>query len=321
MMGRIEEARLHYEGAAAVARRAGATRTAFLAELNLADVLMTHDLPGAEEHCQAGIALARRSGAWAGEAFAVGNLLYVLMVAGRLEEAFRLATELLENGGDDRPGADELHLRLAVIVAHLGDATTAREHLALALAVSESDNLQMRAMYEAADCRVSSAEGDHSRALGAARRAIDQAGGGVLFFAHEAIRSAFPDAVDAAIALSDLAEAERLTGILAARSPGEIPPFLRAQVTRAMALLAAARGQDEAVEENLAAAEATFRDLGYPYWTARVQLDRAEWLAGQGRNEEAAGLADEAAATFERLGTRPMLVRAQAISKVTAEVG
>ena len=243
------------------------------------------------------------------------------MVAGRLEEAFRLATELLENGGDDRPGADELHLRLAVIVAHLGDATTAREHLALALAVSESDNLQMRAMYEAADCRVSSAEGDHSRALGAARRAIDQAGGGVLFFAHEAIRSAFPDAVDAAIALSDLAEAERLTGILAARSPGEIPPFLRAQVTRAMALLAAARGQDEAVEENLAAAEATFRDLGYPYWTARVQLDRAEWLAGQGRNEEAAGLADEAAATFERLGTRPMLVRAQAISKVTAEVG
>ena len=59
MMGRIEEARLHYEGAAAVARRAGATRTAFLAELNLADVLMTHDLPGAEEHCQAGIAARR----------------------------------------------------------------------------------------------------------------------------------------------------------------------------------------------------------------------------------------------------------------------
>ena len=67
------------------------------------------------------------------------------------------------------------------------------------------------------------------------------------------------------------------------------------------------------MEENLVAVEMTFRDLGYPYWTARAQLDRAEWLAGQGRLDESARLAAEAAATFETIGAAPMLARARAL--------
>ena len=77
---------------------------------------------------------------------------------------------------------------------------------------------------------------------------------------------------------------------------------------------------DESVEKDLVTAETTFRDLGYPYWTARAQLDRAEWLAVQGRQEEAARLAADAAAAFDRLGTTPALLRAQAIS-AAAPVG
>ena len=53
--GRYEEGRLHFEGAIAVARRLGVTTVELRAEGNLADVLMTHDLPGAEEHCLAGL--------------------------------------------------------------------------------------------------------------------------------------------------------------------------------------------------------------------------------------------------------------------------
>ena len=90
-------------------------------------------------------------------------------------------------------------------------------------------------------------------------------------------------------------------------------PFLRAQVTRARALVARAEGEDEAIEDNLVAAETAFRDLGYPYWTARAQLDRAEWLAHTGRPEEAATLATQAAATFETVGATPMLARARAL--------
>ena len=58
---------------------------------------------------------------------------------------------------------------------------------------------------------------------------------------------------------------------------------------------------------------AAFRDLGYPYWTARVQLDRAEWLARHEQRNEAAGLAAEAAAAFDAIGAAPMLTRAVAI--------
>ncbi|MGC9963774.1 MAG: hypothetical protein ABSE47_18055, partial [Acidimicrobiales bacterium] len=59
--------------------------------------------------------------------------------------------------------------------------------------------------------------------------------------------------------------------------------------------------------------EATFRDLGYPYWTARAQLDLAEWLARRGRTTEAIARAGEAAASFAELGAEPMLIRARGL--------
>ena len=51
------------------------------------------------DHAGAG----RRWGLRGYEAGAAGNLTYVLTMAGRLEEAERLGTELLESGGDERP--------------------------------------------------------------------------------------------------------------------------------------------------------------------------------------------------------------------------
>jgi hypothetical protein len=115
---------------------------------------------------------------------------------------------------------------------------------------------------------------------------------------------AFPSALVQAIEIGDSEEADRLAELLATRSRGEVPPFLRAQVIRANALVGGARGDDESVEENLVAAEAAFRELGYPYWMARAQLNRAEWLAHEGRLDESAELAVEAAATFEKVGPR-----------------
>jgi hypothetical protein len=84
-------------------------------------------------------------------------------------------------------------------------------------------------------------------------------------------------------------------------------------VSRARALVASARGEDGDVEVNLTAAEAAFRELGYPYWTARAQLDHAEWLSRQGKSDESAKLAGEAAAAFEAIGAAPMLARARVL--------
>ena len=55
--------------------------------------------------------------------------MYVLVSSGRLDEARQLAIDLLHNGGDDRPGADELRMRLAQVMVLQGDVAGARENL------------------------------------------------------------------------------------------------------------------------------------------------------------------------------------------------
>ncbi len=311
--GRAEEARLNFEGVLALARRHGIIRSELIAEGNLADLCMTNDLPGGEEHAEASLALARRWGQRDNEAWAAVNLMYILTMAGRLEEAQQLGTELLHAGGDERPGAADINGRLAYLETLRGNTDAARAYLSICRAWVSSDDIQKRSTYSATEAMVLLSAGDTRDALETGRRAIDEAMGGGLGLAHEVIRLAFPVAIEAAVDLGDLEEADRLAEQLAARPRGEVPPFLRAQVTRAKALVAAAKGEDAAMEENLVAVEAAFRDLGYPYWTARTQLDRAEWLARQERLDEAAQLASEAAATFEAVGAVPMLARARVL--------
>jgi class 3 adenylate cyclase/tetratricopeptide (TPR) repeat protein len=317
--GRAEEARLLFEGSAAVSRLHGITQSEMVAEGNLADLCMTHDLPGAEEHAGVALALARRWGLRGEEAWAASNIMYVLTMAGRLEEAARLGTELLQSGGDDRPGARDIKIRLAGLEALRGNAETARRLLSACGAWADADDVQSRAAYAATEAAVALCEGTSGLALESARRAIDEVVNGGLGVHHEVVRFAFPIALEVAIEIGELDEAERLAELLTTRPRGEVPPFLRAQVTRAKALVASARGGDGAVEEDLVAAEGAFRELGYPYWTARAQLDRAEWLAGVGRVDEAAQLAAEAAATFERVGIPPLLARALAVGATRAE--
>lgn len=100
------------------------------------------------------------------------------------------------------------------------------------------------------------------------------------------------------------------------RPPGAVPPFLRAHVRRARALAAATRGDDTGVEEDLRVVEAVMAELGYRYWRARAQRDLAEWLARQGRFDEAAASANNAAATFEELRVVPMHARVRAVSVI-----
>ncbi|MFZ0173842.1 MAG: adenylate/guanylate cyclase domain-containing protein [Acidimicrobiales bacterium] len=313
--GRAEEARLNYEGYLAVSRRYGNTRGEAGAENNLADLCMIHDLPGAEEHAEAAVTLARRRGDRGAEDGAAGNLMYILMMAGRLDEAFRLGTELLQGGGDERAGAEETNFRLACLQLVRGRTEEAREHLAVCRAWAGSDDVQHRAMHGAAEAAICLAAGDGRAALESADGALSRLQADGWPVAHEAVRFAFPIAVEAAIDLGDLDEADRLIKMLSTRPRGEVPPFLRAQITRSKALVTSARGENETVEEHLTAVEEAFAELGYPYWTARAQLDRAEWLARQGRVEESTVLAAKAAAAFEAIGAAPMLLRASLLAQ------
>ena len=91
--GRIEEARALMQAAVSVARRHGITRAEMNAEIGLADLCMTRDLDlaDAEEHGKAALELARRWGARHSESFAAGNLMYIMVLQGRFDEAYQWA--------------------------------------------------------------------------------------------------------------------------------------------------------------------------------------------------------------------------------------
>lgn len=220
---------------------------------------------------------------------------------------------MIVSGGEELVDGEWIHCQMALLDALRGHIDRARELLAFCEEMAVSDDSQDRAMRAASESGVALAAGNHRLALDAALRAIDEFVRGGLPLANESVRLSFPDGVDAALAMGDPGAAEGLLELFANRPPGEIPPFLHAQLHRARSLLAAARGEEEGVEEGFLAAEGSFRGLGYPYWTARSQLDRAEWLAARGRTDEAAQVATEAAAAFEAMEAAPMLTRARGV--------
>ena len=125
-------------------------------------------------------------------------------------------------------------------------------------------------------------------------------------------RLAWPLAVESALAAGDRDETRPLLALVEDAPIGHVPPYLRAQLARLLALLAAT-GDGEGTEKGLRSSILTFGDLGYAYWRARAQSDLAGWLNDQGRVEEAAPLLAEAADVFRRVGAAPDLGRLEAL--------
>jgi hypothetical protein len=195
------------------ARRCGATRVEMGTENLIADMCMIYDLPGAEAHCLAGLVLARRRGARAAELNVTNNFLYVLTLAGRFDEAYRLADELLNVSSDESGHLDPfLHGRLASLDALRGNIEGARSHLRWCREFGESDDVQSVAMFATCEAAVALAEGDNVRAFDSASRAIEVCVRDLRILVHESVRASFPDAVDAALALGDLEAVDRLVG-------------------------------------------------------------------------------------------------------------
>jgi hypothetical protein len=84
------------------------------------------------------------------------------------------------------------------------------------------------------------------------------------------------------------------------------PPFLDATAHRFRARLA---GDSPAADVDFVAAAGGLRRLDLPFHLAVVQLEHGEWLAQQGRGNDAEPLLAEARETFERLEARPWLQR------------
>lgn len=233
-----------------------------------------------------------------------------LVLLGEWDEALARADEMPRD-------AVEAGLALPSMLCPLARIHTARGELQAvdwlfdALAEMEhSDDVQDRAIYALARAIVLRAEHSYADALGFAREGRNARQIGDILQATEAL----VEAVEAALALNDLDTAGSLLEEAAALPPVEHTLYMDAQLARLGAWLAARRGESRTIDELSNAAVARFRELGMPFWLAVTLLEQAEWLAGEGRADQAQAGIQEARETFGRLAARPWLDRADRVS-------
>jgi hypothetical protein len=315
-LSRINEAGALFDAARSIAERHGLTPERARAEVNSGDVHLRFDQPGATERCEAAMALARRLGDRPTESISAGNLMLLQLLHGRWDELRALAAELLEGTAMQRAGAEFIHERLLALDALTGDVPGARASLE-AMSLWETSGEQEKSTgYACAAGTVALAEGRLEPALHLTAQAVRDSVGsdvGHIGGATETVRLAMPVAMEAALRLGRLDEAGELHALVSGLPRGHVPPFVRAELARTGALLAAARGEHELVERDLRDAVDAFTALDYPYWRARAEVDLAGWLVERDRREEAGAVLVSAIATLEALGAAPLLVEARAL--------
>jgi hypothetical protein len=127
------------------------------------------------------------------------------------------------------------------------------------------------------------------------------------------------EALEAAFALGDIANAEELLGDVESLQPGELTPFLRGHRARFRARVDAQHGRIERVDSSFRSAGALFREFGFAFYLAVTQLEHSEWLTAQDRSNETQPLLDEARQTFEQLQASPWLERATQVTPTRRE--
>jgi tetratricopeptide (TPR) repeat protein len=310
-LGRKHEARIMFDGAIELCRRHELTDRLVVVQLNSGDFLTKFDLPGAAERASDALRTARRAGSRVYESGAASNLMRVWEYTGAWDDLERLGGDLLE-GGRERPGAEYLHLGLALLAAVRGDVQRAREHLGGMGAWRHSDANEPRWTYAACEATIALAAGDPAGALDQLAGAMGNiiAAEGV---SSQASRIGFPSAIEAAVATGQISQAADLLALLAELPPGHVPPFLRVHLARGEGLLAAAAGDTVMAEARFGVAISELTSIGYPYWLARLRTDLAEVVIDGGRSEEARALLDEAVAVLRQLRAAPALERAEAL--------
>ena len=314
--GRLIEARILLEAAATRAHTGQLYASALRADNNLANALEAGDgYADALELFERAIALARRRGDRRWETILRTGSLIQLIQLGRWNEALAIAAEEEPMVAAETARVDLL--AVALVHCERGNRDAVRALVPLGDTYRDSDNPQVKARYGAIEARVLRAEGRPVEALASAERGL--ATRRELGPSDTGVKLAWVEAVEAALALFDLAKVEDLLCIPESLDPGQRTPFLQAQSARLRARLDAARDEQRGIDEGFRDAAAAFRGCGTGFHLAVTQLEHAEWLAGQGRNHEARPLLAEAGATFDELLATPWLVRLGQITAIVSE--
>jgi class 3 adenylate cyclase/tetratricopeptide (TPR) repeat protein len=276
---------------------------------NLGDVLSRRDrCEEAADQLERGIAYARRVGDRQWEQNLLGELSWSLALTGRWAEAIALLNQVPEERLVELNPTFLIALPEPLVAQ--GRLDDARHLLALHARHETSSAFQERDSYLAAEAVVRRAEGKEREALAAAEEALERSVGDRP--ADQTVKVAFPQAVEAALALGDRNRAEHVLETIEALPPGILAPSLRAHAARYRARFAAQDGDAAKAKRRFAAAAAVFREYGMPYWLAVTLTEHGEWLVDEGRASDAEPMLTEALETFERLEAKPWLDRVDA---------
>jgi hypothetical protein len=202
---------------------------------------------------------------------------------------------------------------VAVLLRSLrGQADSARE-LVDAFEFMDSEDPQHVAALGIARAAAAMSRGEVADVPQHVRVALDHSEG--LGLRSDSVRWSWQLAADAALAVADYEEAQRLVDWLDAFPPGRVPGVLKAERQRVTARLLAAEG-DLAATEAFVASTAAMRELGSAYHLAVALLDQADHLAVIGDREQAEVLAGEAADIASGLGATPLASRAAGLLRV-----
>jgi tetratricopeptide (TPR) repeat protein len=272
--------------------------------------LLGADRPEAREVIETALDTARRAGDVVSTHLCTTVLSALDVIQGRWEEAEQRLLDGLEETETTPEGAVR-HATLVDLYSQKGDVQSARRHLQRLADWARSDDAWLTVSYAQLEVFTAAGAGDHAGVLDLATPALRAALRFGLF--DDGVRSTWPVTMEAALRCARLDVAAELLATVADAPPGLVPPFLRAHLSRFRGRLRAASGRHDGVEQDLRAAVAELGALGYPYWRAVAQADLGEWLLGQGREDEARPLLDEAATNLRNLGAQPVLRRVEAL--------
>jgi predicted ATPase/class 3 adenylate cyclase len=298
---RLYEARILLDGALALALAHDLHAAALRTYNNLAVIVesserWTESLTITERALE----LARRVGDRSREATLLAAPVGALWLLGRWDEALAYAVEAQEIATTAL--VQSTMLEAVTIHRERGELEQARRLLTGLSLVRQAEDVQAVTQYATSEAGLLRAEGHPREALAAAERALTvRTELGVTSLIG---KIALLEALEAAAALGDDDKMRELLATLDELRPGELSSLLRALQARFRARLAEADADAE-----LNTAERLFGQLEMPFYLAVTQLEHAEWLTAQNREDEAEPLLAEARETFERLRAAPWLDR------------
>jgi class 3 adenylate cyclase/tetratricopeptide (TPR) repeat protein len=311
--GRLDEAVTVLRRALEIAIDGDFTSAIFRAWNNLAVYFEYQDHHAEDiELTESMLELARRKGDRGSELTALLGLITPLVALGRWDEAVRRVEEA--QAAEELESLQWAAIRVVELVPiriRRGDVEGARRVFDVAQARADMHNHDIRVRVGATEIELLNAESRPAEALARAQQLLESIP--KLGLPDIGIKRSLAQGVAAAFELGELDAADAMLAMVRQARPGLVTPELRGQLARLDARLSALRGNHEAVPVGFESAIALFRELGTPFEEGVTLCEFAEWREGQGLPDEAATLALESSALFEKLEARPWLDRVQAL--------